>query len=335
MRLVNHHEVVVAPVQLRKVDADVGRTMLTPQIGVKEHVIPQVVGADGIVGGIRTVCHPVVMELFGAQDQHVAVSSLEILNHRERREGLAQADGICQDAPVVGLEFVDDGERGVLLEVVEHVPDSAVPEAGGVLGEGVVGRIVEELGEDMVERHVIDEFRRILAVHLFNAVGDGVGDVLHKFGIVPQFVEFAEESLGKASRVLAHAHGTPRAFTGAQLHGGELWERHVAGGFAVVGAREQIAARDVAGCGFEGYVACANPFGAFVCEVLLREFVAKFDLQLRAIQTLLAFQTRDVELAQLLGIFILGEGFRREQEPEFVKSLQLFLELAVCVDGEQ
>ena len=143
-----------------------------------EHVVLQAVARDGVVHDVRVVGYPVVAQLLGAQHEHVLVPALVVLDYGERGERLAQAHGVCQDAAVVGFELVDDGERSVLLEVVELVPDEAVSEAQPLVGQHVLGDVVQELAEYAVERHVVDEFWRVFLIHCRDAVDDGVGDVV-------------------------------------------------------------------------------------------------------------------------------------------------------------
>ena len=169
-----------------------------------EHVVLQAVARDGVVHDVRVVGDPVVAQLLGAQHEHVLVAALVVLDHGERGERLAQANGIGQDAAVVGLELVDDGERRVLLEVVELVPNEAVAEAQPLVGQHVLGDVVQELAEYAVERHVVDELGRVLLVHGRDAVDDGVGDVV-ELARVPGVVELLEQG-ARLGGVQAHGH---------------------------------------------------------------------------------------------------------------------------------
>ena len=109
MGLVDDDEIVGAPVELLEVVALDRQSLVTGQVGVVEHVVAQAIGGNRVVNVVLFVREPVVREALGAEHEHVAVEQLIVLNDREGSERLAQADAVCEDAAVVGLEFVDDG----------------------------------------------------------------------------------------------------------------------------------------------------------------------------------------------------------------------------------
>ena len=77
-----------------------------------------------------------------------------------------------------------------------------------------------------------------------------------------------------------------------------------------------------------------NPARTFRRNCLLGKLVAELDLELRAVEPLLARKARDVELALLLLGALLGESRFGVDEPELVKRLKLLAKLVECVHRE-
>ena len=332
MALVDDNEPVRAPVQAVERQARLRRAARAREVGVVEHVVLQAVARDGVVHDVRVVGDPVVAQLLGAQHEHVLVAALVVLNHGERGERLAQADRVCQDAAVVGLELVDDGERRVLLEVVELVPDKAVAEAQPLVGQHVLGDVVQELAEYAAERHVVDELGRVFLIHCRHAVDNGIGHVVKLAG-VPSGIELLEQGTGLGG-VQAHGHvGGVRGVVAAELARGEAVEGHV--GHVVVRLIDihEAAHAPLALEGAEARLA-ADPVGTLGRDGLLRELVAQLDLEVGAAKALLAGKARDVELALLARWALLGERLRGEDEAQFVDAFKLAGEFLVGVHGE-
>ena len=87
------------------------------------------------VGGqVAVVGAPVLRELLGAEDEDGLVAQLVVLDHRERGEGLSEADAVGEDASVEGLELVDETNHRVLLKLEERPPDFRVPVTRPVIG---------------------------------------------------------------------------------------------------------------------------------------------------------------------------------------------------------
>ena len=192
MRLVDDHQAVVLPVDHRKIDA-VRLSGPTRKVGMVENGVAEPVRHQRIVAVIGAVGVPVVRQLLGTQHQYALVPLLVILDDGEGRKGLAESDRISEDASVELLKLVDDRKRGVLLEVVKHVPDLRLLEADRIVRENILVDVLNELGEDIVERQVIHEFRRILAIRGGNRGQDLVRDVLHLLRIVPDRIERRKE----------------------------------------------------------------------------------------------------------------------------------------------
>ena len=133
VRLIDDDEIIVAPVDPFNRDVHNRIAPRAAQIRMEQHIVTQMVAGDWIVRCVRPVRDPVVLELLRAQNKHVAVAGLEVLDHGQCGERLAQTDRIGQDAAVVCFELVDDCESRVLLEVVQLVPDQAFTETGAFL----------------------------------------------------------------------------------------------------------------------------------------------------------------------------------------------------------
>ena len=330
--LVDDNQAVSAPVQAVEGQAGLRRAARAREVGVVEHVVLQAVARDGVVHDVRVVGDPVVAQLLRAQHEHVLVAALVVLDHGERGERLAQAHGIGQDTAVVGLELVDDGERRVLLEVVELVPDEAFAEAQPLVGQHVLGDVVQKLAEYAVERHVVDELWRVFLIHCRDAVDDGIGDVV-ELARIPGVVELLEQG-ARLGGVQAHGHvGGVRGVVAAELARGETVEGHI--GYVVVRLVDihEAAHAPLALEGAEARLA-ADPVGALGRDGLLRELVAQLDLEVGAAEALLAGKARDVELALLARWALLGERLRREDEAQLVDALELLGKFLVGVHGE-
>jgi hypothetical protein len=115
VRLVDDHEVVVAPVDPVQRCAE-RLAAGAAQVGVAQHVVVEAVLGEDVGLEVAVVVEPVVGQLLGAQHQHRLVAQLVVLDHGQRGEGLAQAHAVGQDAAAVGFQLVDDAGGGIFLE---------------------------------------------------------------------------------------------------------------------------------------------------------------------------------------------------------------------------
>ena len=332
MGLVDDDEVVRSPVELLEVVALDGLAPVARQVGVVEHVVAQAVGRDRVVDVVLLVGEPVVGQTLGAEDEHVAVEQLVILDHGERGERLAQTHAVRKDAAVVGLELVDDGEDGVPLEIVEQVPDLALLEARALLGENVLGHVLQEFAEDAVEGGVVDELRRILAVHSRDGIDHGLRDVL-QLARIPGGVELSQIL---ARHVPRDPHGHGELLAGGRPEGGR---RQALDGLERRGlgtVDDEVTARRAVGVPVGAELRLLpDPFGAFARDGLLLELVLELDLEVRAADAALAVHARDVVLALLLLGLDPEERRLGVDEAEGVAAFQLLFEFSIAVDGEQ
>ena len=100
------------------------RARITGQIGVIEHgVVKTIIRQRVAVIVVLRPQRPVIAQAFRCQYQNAIIAFLVVLNDGERLIGLAQADAVGDDSALVLLELTDGAHHGVLLEVVELVPD--------------------------------------------------------------------------------------------------------------------------------------------------------------------------------------------------------------------
>ena len=78
MALVDHHKVVVAPVDMLEVKS-VALSRLAGKVGMIKDVVAQTVGNEGIIPVVAAVSDPVVVKFLGTQHEHRLVAVLIIL----------------------------------------------------------------------------------------------------------------------------------------------------------------------------------------------------------------------------------------------------------------
>ena len=226
MRLVYDHQIVVAPVQTVQIEA-VGESSVPREVRVEQNVVVQAVAGNGIVDIVILIGVPVLGQLFRAEDQHGLVAVLVVLDDRQCGESLTETDAIREDAAVVLLQLVNDGQHRISLKVVQHTPDLALFKARGLIRQHILGDVIQELTEYVVEHHVVDELRRVLVVGISDILDDGVRHVLHLFAVVPErFKELhilrGEGSLHTVDHIVAVV-----STLAADIHRGEPAQRHV------------------------------------------------------------------------------------------------------------
>ena len=137
MGFINDDEIVSVPAQTGEVGA-VGVAAFAAQIGVIENFVIESIFGQGVVDVIVAIRVPIVGEFFGAEDEDIFVARFVILHNGQGGESFAEADRVGEDAAVVFFELIDDGEGGIALEMIEHVPDFAFFESGILVGQCVL-----------------------------------------------------------------------------------------------------------------------------------------------------------------------------------------------------
>ena len=75
------------------------------------------------------------------------------------------------------------------MEVIEHIPDLALFEAGGLIGQDVLRDVLQEFVEDVIQSKEIDEVRGILPVGGGDVVEHQVRDILQPGPVVPNLIK--------------------------------------------------------------------------------------------------------------------------------------------------
>ena len=191
MALVNHYQVVVAPIQTREIYA-IRQASITAEVCMKQHIIAQTVFFKRIVLIVALICIPVLIEFFRAEHQYALIAVLVILDDRNCRKGLTQTDRVSQDTTIIGLQLVDDGQSRILLEVIELIPYLRTFETRSLIGQHILADILQELIEDIIERDEIDEVWRVLTINIFDVLYDSIRHVGQLFPIHPQVIEILQ-----------------------------------------------------------------------------------------------------------------------------------------------
>jgi hypothetical protein len=71
----------------------------------------------------------------------------------------AKPHAVGEDAAVVFFQLIDNGQYGVFLKAVKHIPNLAVLEAGGFIGQDILGYVLQELIENVVKGKEIEKIR--------------------------------------------------------------------------------------------------------------------------------------------------------------------------------
>ena len=118
---------------------------------MKQNIITETIPCDRVVEIIAFVGIPVSRELLRAQYEDSFVAVFIILDHRKSREGLTETDAVSENTTVVFFQLIDDCETSLTLEVIQHLPDLALLEAGGFVGQHILGNVFQKLVEDIVQ----------------------------------------------------------------------------------------------------------------------------------------------------------------------------------------
>jgi hypothetical protein len=117
MRLIDHNEVVVTPVESFEVDL-AGFSTKSSQVGMIENVEVEPVSSKEVPAVIDRVKGPVLTEFLGTQNKDAIIAKLVVLNDRQGLERLAEANAVGDDASVVLFDLVDCAENTIPLKTV-------------------------------------------------------------------------------------------------------------------------------------------------------------------------------------------------------------------------
>ena len=192
-----------------------------------KHVVTKPVGSDGVIDIVVFIGVPVVCQFLGAEHKDGLVSVFVVFNNGKCGKGFTKTNTVCKDTAVELLKFVYDSKSGISLEVIEHPPNLAFLKTGRFVGQNIFGHIFQKLIEDVIERHEIDEIRRVLVICGGNAVDHLVGDNLKHLAVIPYLVEVSKQSTGKG--LILYDCGTDYiALFAAQFNRSEVIDRCIA-----------------------------------------------------------------------------------------------------------
>ena len=316
VRLVNHHQVVVPPIEARQIHPS-GRTGIPGQVGVSQHGVPETVLQKRIllVTIDSRVERPVFKQLARTQRQRSLVAQLKILDNRQSGVGLAQTHAVGQYAAVVLPQLGDYAPGAVLLKLVKRIPDPAILESGYGGHVFAVQARRNIPSEQFVQRLVIDGLWRIVAAQPFQGIQYLTFHILGKSVVLPQPVEpFLQ--FGDNGRVIAGKVDFQIGLVAApQSPFGEVGTAHNAGGAARRSGKVHLAVQKVGPADrTHGHRVLAGPLRALPGQGFLLQGMVRF-------QSL---------LDELKGLGLVPAGVKRfyrsrlaEQEARIAHAVQL------------
>ena len=338
VRLVDDDEVVVAPA--KRLQVHVSRISgVARKVGVIEHREAQAVVCQHVaLVVVRCVERPVLAQALGGEHEDASVSLLVVLHDGERLEGLSKTHAVGDDAALVLLQLVNGTDHGVLLEVVELVPDDRVlkPE---LRFYGVVLVISHKVPEKVIEGEEVDVLGSIVLIEGLDLLGYRIGHFLHHGGVVPHGIEHGLEasSLGLAL-IVAHTHHSLGSAVISETFQGEVGRCPHEGLRLAIRVVYVIGAARLDGTAMLGGLECrllADPLRALHGKCALVEVVAQGKLKSRSAYALFARTALQLELHGLLGILhALDEGGLAEHEAKLFNFGKGILQLAVCEHRE-
>ena len=244
---------------------------------VQDIVIEAVCGQN-VPAVVLRVDAPVLMELLGSQHQHAVVSQLIVLDNRQRREGLAQADTIGNDAAIILFNFINGTHDTIFLELVEFVPDYSVLDAGTGLENIVLCQFPKVLVKHMIESDKINEFRGIFFVKPLDLLQYTCLHIFHGSAVIPELIKQFEEVLGEFTAI--HAHIAVHTVRVGQT------KAICSKVYRSIDTHRFLAVVDVDHAGLGGILVAKHfdirfgfqPFGTFFCHGCLAHLIAELHL---------------------------------------------------------
>ena len=220
MRLINHHEVVSAPIEILEA-FPVRLTAVSGEVRVGENGVSKLVARELREGVVPAMDDPVFAELFGANDEHLFVAQLEVFDDGERLISFAEAHAVGEDAAVVIKELVDRAFRAVLLKGVEHFPDLGIEQRRASQRFIHLRVAVEFVAEKVEQREEINELRRVRGGEAIEVSEHFRLHVLGKRFVLPNLIEPRLEIVAVAAGIYDEIE-----FDIVALLGGEPEPRH-------------------------------------------------------------------------------------------------------------
>ena len=267
---------------------------------------------------------------FRAKDKHGFVSIFIVLDNGECGKSFAEPDAVGENAAVVHFELIDAREHGIALKIEEHRPNCALLETGCFVRQNIFGNVDEKFVEDVEERHEIYQRRRIFFVNAREIFDDGLGNISQSITIIPQ--RFKDLKIRFRFRIAETTDDVGQTISAlaAQTYARKTVQRLVNN--SVVGRFDKHEGIDifVGDVRFE-FCTSSEPSDAIASDGALSHFVAQFELELRAVETSLAFQFRYDKFALNFIVKFFDKSRSGEHKSKLLGGLELFLQRVVGV----
>src|SRR5690606_8695994 len=155
VRLVDHHQVVVAPVHVRQIDV-AGGAAVTRQIGVVQDIVVEAVRRENVAFVVSLVECPVVAQTLRRQHQYTIVAQLVVFDDRQGFEGFTEADAVCDDAATKAVQLVDGANYAITLELEQLLPHHGIADAGSGLDDSVLVHLVTVIAKQVMQYECVD-----------------------------------------------------------------------------------------------------------------------------------------------------------------------------------
>ena len=155
MRLVDHHQVVVAPVHVRQINVARGATVAR-QVGVVQDVVVEAVRRENVALVVGFVECPVVAQTLRRQHQNTVVAQLVVLDDRQSFEGFTEADAVRDDATTKAVQLVNGANYAITLELEQLLPHHRIADTGSGLDDSVLVHFVTAITKQVMQYQRVD-----------------------------------------------------------------------------------------------------------------------------------------------------------------------------------
>ena len=186
MRLINHHQIEVAPVQRLQVNP-INNAGFAGQIGVREYRISKTVFQKWIqfTDILRQINCPVLAQFLGTEYQHPVIAQFKILDNGQRQIRFSQPHTVSDNTAIVPIDFMNRALNAILLEIKQRFPDLGINNRCLIKQRRVRRLAGQKLFKDMEQGLEVNKLRRGIDIELFEIEQHLRLDILHQLRIVP------------------------------------------------------------------------------------------------------------------------------------------------------
>ena len=188
VRLVNHHQVIIAPIDKTQINSIRGAT-LTTKIRMIKNIVIQAVISQGIILIIALKSIPVITQTLRTKNKNSLVSGFKIFNNTQRRKRFTKTHRIGKYTSTITIKFCNTSNYGVPLEIVKHIPNLRLLEANSFIRKRGVIDVFKEFTKNIIKRNKINKLWRIFFVSCRNIFKHGISYVSQAIFITPHFIE--------------------------------------------------------------------------------------------------------------------------------------------------